>query len=80
MTRKPGALGGRVAGDPEMQARRGRRIQQKQTLKSGDQLGAGLKEDERGRMAVDSMTYLDPMDPEFRMKLIALLREHGFME
>jgi len=80
MTRRPGALAGRIAGDPETQKTRSRRQQQKRAFQSGDNLGRGLKLDALGRFSLNEMSRLDPADPAVIPKLIQLLIENGYME
>lgn len=78
MTRKPGAMGGRIVG-PHSDLR-ARRAQQRASRSTGDNFGGGLELDDQGRMRVRPMPRIDDTDPDALSKLLAYLREYGFME
>jgi hypothetical protein len=80
MTRRPGALPGRISGDPATQATRLRRQRQQDATATGSRLGAGLEEDGRGRLGIHKLPRLDPTAPDFNEQLVNHLIDRGLME
>lgn len=80
MTRRPGALSGRIAGDPQTQAVRVRRNRQRDALNTGSRAGAGITEDIQGRLAVNQLDRISPHDPDFNEKLVQQLIANGLMK
>ena len=80
MTRRPGALPGRIAGDAATQSVRLRRQRQKDAVQTGGRLGAGLSEDASGRLRVNQIPRLDPSAADFNEQLVKRLIDAGLME
>ncbi len=80
MTRKPGAISGRSSEGLGPRDPRWRRNAQRGENQTGSGLGAGLRLDSQGRLSVRAAPALDPNDPDFNAKLVALLQAAGLME
>jgi len=80
MTRKPGAISGRSSEGLGPRDPRWRRNAQRGEDQVGSRLGTGLRLDPRGRLSVRAVPALDPLDPDFNVKLVRLLKAVGLME
>ena len=80
MTKKPGAISGRYSESLSARDPRRRRNAQKGEDQTGRGLGAGLRLDSRGRLAVQAVPALSPEDPDFNAKLVRLMKAAGLME